>query len=124
MLLYGGIMDNKEKEHLREVLFYDENFYKYLPDIINEILLFLKNKNNNIPISMAYICYSLGFSHDEYRKVTLKLLKIICNEEELNSDNCRKVLEEVRPSDKYGIVYDDESIQGIINNFSLLIPNK
>jgi hypothetical protein len=116
-------MNNGEKEYSKKVSFYDENFYKYLPDIIDEILLFLKSKNGNIPISMAYICYSLGFSHDEYRKVTLKLLKIICNEEKLSMDNCRRVLEEVRPSDKYGIVYDDESIQGIINIFSLHIPN-
>lgn len=115
-------MDNKEKEYLQKALFYDENFYKYLPDIIDELLLFLKSNNNNIPISMAYTCYSLGFSHEEYQKITLKLLKIICNEKDLSIDNCRKILEEVRPSDKYGIVYENESIQGIINTISLLIP--
>ncbi len=103
----------------------NEDEYKYIQNILNEILIYLGSTTNN-PISFSFLCKVLGFSFEERLLLEMKLSKFCSErkgcEEKIDKNTVMHIIEEVCPSRKNGIEYTDEIIMGLLNSCSVIIP--
>ncbi len=102
----------------------DDN-YKLLKNSIDEILEFLGASTVN-PISVSNFCIKMGFSIEEKELMQIKFCKLASDTIEdgktLKLEDCRKIIEEVHPSN-LGVPYSDDVIIGFTRAYANIIPD-
>jgi hypothetical protein len=102
-----------------------ENQIRMIQDALGEISEYLGSTLRN-PISVSKRCMDFGFSYEEKGKIQVKFCllsdRLVEENKKLSIEDCRKIIEEVHPS-QLGAPYSDDLIVGFVKGYARMIPD-